>query len=76
MHCMSSCISAVLQEALDDPKVAPYICGYFVNDGPLFPGETSRGIMKVDTEVCGDRPVFSMVSMLSESLSRRGSVMR
>ena len=46
--------------------VAPYICGAAVGEAPLFPGETWRGVMEVDRDICGDNAVFSTVSMLSE----------
>ncbi|CAM9515337.1 unnamed protein product, partial [Laminaria digitata] len=44
--------------------VAPYICGAAVGDAPVFPGDTWRGVMEVDTTICGDDAVFSTVSML------------
>ena len=46
--------------------MAPYICGTAAGEAPLFPGETWRGVMEVDRDICGDDAVFSTVSMLSE----------
>lgn len=68
MRCRWTCISTVSQDVLSDPKYSKYICGYVVDDGALFPGKTYRDTMVVDTEICGDNPVFSMVGMLSEFL--------
>lgn len=52
-----------LLELLESYDVAPYICGSVVADGPLFPGETWRGTMKVDESICPNA-VYSVVTML------------
>ena len=49
-----------------DPSVYPYVCGYAVADGVLLPGETVRIEVDVDTDVCGDSALYSLVSMLGE----------
>lgn len=46
------------------PEVAPFICGAVAGEAPVFPGETWRGTMEVDTTVCGEDAVFSTVTML------------
>lgn len=46
--------------------MAPFICGAVVADGVLFGGETWRGYMEVDTDICYGGAVFSLVSMLGE----------
>lgn len=69
MYPVLSCVLTLLQGAGSDPAVAPFICGAVVADGPLFPGETFRGTMHVDTDICKEGAVFSIVAMLSESLS-------
>lgn len=64
-------VSFPLSQALaasDD--VSPYVCGAALADGLLFPGETWRGYMDVDTDLCYEGIVFSVVTMLSESTSR------
>ena len=64
---MLNVISNLKPQALTESKdVAPYICGVVMADGPLFPGQTWRGQLDVDDDVCHD-PVYSVVSMLSES---------
>lgn len=57
----------VCQALAATANVAPYICGAAVSEGPLFPGETWRATFDVDTSICGDDAVFSVVTMLSES---------
>ncbi|CAN0195134.1 unnamed protein product [Scytosiphon promiscuus] len=54
--------SALLDLAAAE-SVAPFICGAAVAEGPLFPGETWRGTMTVDEDICPDA-VYSVVSML------------
>ena len=49
-----------------DPSVYPYVCGYAVADGVLLPGETVRIEVDVDTDVCGDSALYSLVGMLGE----------
>lgn len=39
-----------------------------MGEGPLFPGDTWRGVMMVDESICPDAQ-YSVVSMLSESTS-------
>lgn len=58
-----------LQKLANDPSVLEKLCGAVVADGPVFPGETWRGTMEVDTDICKE-PVYSMVGMLSELSSQ------
>lgn len=53
------------QELAASDGVAPYICGAVVAEGPLSPGETWRGQLDVDDDICPDA-VYSVVSMLSK----------
>ncbi|CAM9774326.1 unnamed protein product [Ectocarpus fasciculatus] len=54
--------SALLELAASE-DVAPYICGAVVAEGPVFPGQTWRGQLDVNRDICPD-PVYSVVSML------------
>lgn len=57
----------------DEDDVAPFICGAVIADDVLMSGDTWRGTMGVDLDVCGDDARFSMVAMLGEcSRLRRG----
>lgn len=57
------------QELAAAESVAPFICGAAVAEGPLFPGETWRGTLMVDEDICPDA-IYSVVSMLSECLPK------
>ena len=65
-HSLSTLDTNTVQELAASPYVAPFICGAAAGDAPLAPGGTWRGVMEVDTDICGDDAVFSTVSMLSE----------
>eukprot|EP00903_Cladosiphon_okamuranus_P016239 g14981.t1 len=55
--------NSALLELAESEAVAPYVCGAVVADGPVFPGETWRGTMEVDEELCPDAQ-YSVVTML------------
>lgn len=60
------------QEFGNSDDILPFLCGAVIADGPLAPGETWRGTMTVDEEICPD-PVYTSYAMLGEYSTYRHS---
>lgn len=71
-HALQPTNAYMVQELAASEDVAPYICGAVVAEGPVFPGQTWRGQLDVNRDICPD-PVYSVVSMLSECASHLSS---
>lgn len=52
------------QALVDDPSVAPYVCGHVVGSGSHMPGTTERYTLLVNDYECGTDAVLSMAAMI------------
>lgn len=53
-----------MQELAASESVAPFVCGAAVAEASLLPGETWRGLLEVDTDICGNDGVLTVLGML------------